>query len=135
MTLRSPLRRAATRRGFTLLEMLIVVAIIVALAGIGVVFVIPQFQKSQDGVAKTGAINIDRVLQMYYKDNNSYPTDLSQLTIKTENGGPYIPADALVDPWGKQYQIDVTGPNNNGAKPDVFTTNPQGVIIGNWGKK
>jgi general secretion pathway protein G len=134
MTVRK-LYQPRSRRAFTLLEMLIVVAIIVALAGIGVVYVLPQLQKSKDGEAKTGALNLDKALQMYYKDHDQYPTDPSLLSVKSEQGGPYIPQDALLDPWGKQFQIDVTGPNNNGAKPDVYTTNPEGKIIGNWGRK
>jgi general secretion pathway protein G len=135
MTLRTHLSRQASRRAFTLMEMLIVVAIIVALAGIGVVYIIPQFQKSQEGVAKAGASAIDQAVQMYFKDHNQWPPDLQSLTQKTENGGPYIRPDALIDPWGKPYIMDVNGANNSGTKPDIYTTSPEGRQIGNWGKK
>jgi general secretion pathway protein G len=135
MTLRKPLQHSSRRLAFTLMEMLIVVAIIVALAGIGVVYVIPQFEKAKDGIAKTGAVNVGNALQMYYKDYDTYPGTLQELTVRGDRGGPYIPAEGIVDPWGRQYDYNPNGTNNQGAKPDVWATNPKtGVQIGNWGK-
>jgi len=136
MTLRTHLSRQARRSAFTLMEMLIVVAIIVALAGIGVVYIIPQFQKSQEGVAKAGAMALDQASQMYFKDHNHWPQSLNDLIQKDENGGPYVQPDALNDPWGQPYRYDPNGANNAGMKPDISTTAPgTQKVIGNWGKK
>jgi general secretion pathway protein G len=133
MTLHTKIARHATRRAFTLMEMLIVVAIIVALAGIGAFYVLPQLAKSKDNIAKAGAVNLEKALASYWTDHNqNYPTDLSLLTQKDTEGGPYIEAEGLLDPWGKQYQVDVSGQHHAGAKPDVFTTSPEGKVIGNW---
>jgi general secretion pathway protein G len=138
MTLRLPARNRATRRAFTLMEMLIVVAIIVILAGIGTFYLLPQFEQSKVGVARAGAYNIEKAVITYYKDHDQYPTDPSLLCQKDQAGyGPYIPQDALLDPWGKMYTIDPSGSisGNGGAKPDVYTTGPNGQTIGNWGKR
>ncbi len=132
MTLRTKVARQANRRAFTLMEMLIVVAIIVILAGVGTFYILPQFSKAKDDIAKTRAHNVANALKAYYLHHDTYPSDLSALCQKTDEGGPYIGQDGLLDPWGKQYQIDVSGQHHNGAEPDVFTTSPEGKMLGNW---
>jgi general secretion pathway protein G len=135
MTLHTKLARHTLRRAFTLMEMLIVVAIIVALAGIGAFYVLPQLAKSKEKIAKVSAENVSKALEAYKVDHGAYPNDIGALTVKDEAGGPYIAAEGLLDPWGNQYQIDASGPHHNGAKPDVYTTSPEsGQIIGNWGR-
>jgi general secretion pathway protein G len=135
MTLHTKLARHTPRRAFTLMEMLIVVAIIVALAGIGAFYVLPQLGKAKDKIAKANAGNVEKALMAYKVDHQTYPNDIAALTVKDELGGPYIDADGLLDPWGQQFQIDVSGQHHNGAKPDVWTTSPEsGQQIGNWGR-
>jgi general secretion pathway protein G len=137
MTLHKKATRHALRSAFTLMEILIVVAIIVALAGVGAFYVIPQLGKSNEKIAKVKAEQIAKALQAYYADHDStYPNDLMTLTTKDESGGPYLSRDDLLDPWGKQYQFNAAGPNNGGGKPDVWTTAQDGGRqIGNWGRK
>ena len=36
--------------------------------------------------------------------------------------------------WQKPYRFNPSGEHHNGAKPDVFTESPEGVVIGNWGR-
>src|SRR5436190_10255602 len=134
MTLRNKVARQANRRAFTLMEMLIVVAIIVILAGVGTFYILPQFNKAREDTARIRASNVSKALQAYYKDHDgTWPTSIDALTVKDEHGGPYIGADGLQDPWGKVYTIDVSGPNHNGAEPDVYTTSPDGKVLGNFG--
>jgi len=135
MTLHTKIARHVSRRAFTLMEMLIVVAIIVALAGIGAFYVLPQLSKSKNNLAKAGAVNVEKALMSYWTDHNqNYPADLSVLTQRDEHGGPYIDGDGLLDPWQKPYRFNPSGEHDNGAKPDVFTESPEGVVIGNWGR-
>src|SRR4051812_32020820 len=133
MRLHTKLARHTSRRAFTLMEMLIFVAIIVALAGIGAFYVLPQLGTAKDRIAKTNAENVAKALMAYKLDHQSYPTDIGALCVKDEFGGPYISEDGLKDPWGQVYQIDVSGQHHSGAKPDVSTTSPDsGKLIGNW---
>jgi general secretion pathway protein G len=134
MTVRKAVRREAARRAFTLMEMLVVVAIIVVLAGIGGYFLLPQLDKSKVQAAKAQAKEVEKALMTYYTDNNAYPQSIRELT--GEGGGTaYISSEGIHDPWGQEYQFDPAGNNNGGAKPDVYTKNPKnGELIGNWGK-
>ena len=129
------------RAAFTLMEMLVVVAIIVALAGIGGFFLLGQLKDSQKDIASTQVKGpLTQACQAYsLKHNGEFPPDLMSLTVKDSLGhGPYLESkDAIVDPWGHPYQYDASGTKNNATKPDIWAvvpnSNPQ-EIIGNWPK-
>jgi type II secretory pathway pseudopilin PulG len=117
------------------MEMLVVVAIIVALAGIGGYFLLGQLGQSQKDVAKAqvkGALT--DACKTYYINNNQWPESLQQLLQRDAKGkGPYLEdADALKDPWDQPYQYDRTGSNNGGRRPDIWAVAPDGTKIGNW---
>lgn len=129
--LENPLARAA----FTLMEMLVVVAIIVALAGLGGYYVMGQLQNSQKKTAKLKAVELSKAVENYMIDhNNQPPPSLNVLTQPDGQGNPaYLKTqDALLDPWGKQYQYDPSGQHNNGNTPSIFTQSPDGKLIGNF---
>jgi hypothetical protein len=94
--------------------------------------IVGPFGRSREKLARAGAVNVGKALTAYHADHDQYPNNLAVLTQKDDLGGPYIDAEGLLDPWGQEYQVDVAGPHHNGAKPDVFTTSPEGKIIGNW---
>jgi general secretion pathway protein G len=131
--------RGLRRLAFTLMEMLIVVAIIVMLAGLGGYYVIGQYNESKVSTAKFKAQQISNAIKTYYIDHDDYPGDLTILLQKSELGkGPYLTKqDDILDPWGKMYQYDPSGQQNTQfgsviQTPDVFTTTPDGRTIGNW---
>jgi hypothetical protein len=83
--------------------------------------------------ALEGAVNVGKALQKYHVDHDStWPASLDLLTVRGSEGGPYLDPEGLIDPWGKPYQFDPSGPKNKGKRPDVFTTGPGGERIGNW---
>jgi hypothetical protein len=85
------------------------------------------------GMAKTGAKAIASALEQYYANNIELPPSLEALTQKQPNGLPaFFTPDKLLDPWNKPYQYDPQGPKNQGLRPDVWTTTPGGVEVGNW---
>jgi general secretion pathway protein G len=124
----------AARNAFTLMEMLVVVAIIVALAGIGGYYYLQRVDEAKKQVAVTQVRDtLTKAVQTYKIDHGEYPPTLELLLVRSETGhGPYLDnVDALVDPWGRQYQYDPSGANNNGLKPDIWSESPEGPL-GNW---
>jgi hypothetical protein len=79
---------------------------------------------------------LEKALQTYFVKNNEYPTSLDVLTtVQPDGGKPYVETKALIDPWDKPYQYDLSGKRNNGKKPDVWAVAPDKTLIGNWPEK
>jgi Type II secretion system (T2SS), protein G len=85
-------------------------------------------------VAKIKARYIADVCHIFHANHRRFPSGADELTRPDpENDNkPYIAGDGATDPWGKPYRIDPAGPHHNGESPDVWTTAPDGRVIGNW---
>lgn len=104
-------RRARREDGFTLMELLVVLAIIGLLA----VLVAPQVIKYLGGAkVDTATVQVDRlagVLDLYRLEVGSYPSQEEGLAVLFDRpvnsanwNGPYIRnRDSLTDPWGNPY--------------------------------
>jgi len=116
------------RAAFTLMEMLVVVAIIVALAGLGGYYVMGQLASSQKKTAKLKAIELNKAVETYMLDHNqNLPGSLEMLLGQDDHGGPYLKSkDSLVDPWGAPYRYDPSGPRHQGREPDIWSVGPKG---------
>lgn len=108
-TSRSAQRGAAARRasksqlGVTLVEVLIVVAILALIAGGVAIFAIPKFQQAQKDQAKTDAKTLVSVLEAW-KLNAPGVTDCP--TVEKLKADKALKADQKTeDPWGKPYKI------------------------------
>ena len=104
----TPDRRRA--RGFTLLELLVVVTIIGLLAAYVGPKYFSQLGKSEQGVAKAQIEAFARALDTYRLDVGHYPTTeegLSALLTRPANAirwnGPYLQKAVPLDPWGRAY--------------------------------
>jgi len=124
----------SARAAFTLMEMLVVVAIIVALAGMGGYYFMNQLKQSQ---MKTAHIQVKTTLtnavQNYMIDHQQPPASLEMLAMpdQVNNIPPYIAPEALRDPWGNQYQMNFESVNGQGV-PQIYTKAPDGTFIANF---
>ncbi|TVR50784.1 MAG: type II secretion system protein GspG [Puniceicoccaceae bacterium] len=139
----SPRRRA--RAAFTLLEMIIVIALIAILAGVAIMNVDKIFGSNQERIAKIFVTESLRVpLTNYRIDMGSYPSTAEglQALITAPDGrsgrwrGPYIEGNQVPnDPWGNPYQYRFPGTRNPSGF-DLYSFGPDGVDsdqnIGNW---
>ncbi|HJW01670.1 MAG TPA: type II secretion system major pseudopilin GspG [Azospira sp.] len=103
-------------RGFTLLELLVVVAIIGLLAGYVGPKYFGQIGKSEIKVAKAQIDGLEKALDQYRLDVGRYPTTEQGLNALvtapagvTRWQGPYLKKGVPVDPWGTPYVYKAPG--------------------------
>jgi general secretion pathway protein G len=135
----SPRRHA---RGFTLIEIMVVVVIIGLLAAVIVPQVVSKVDEARIAKAKEDIQSLETALTEYRLDNSTYPTTEEGLKalVKQPNDpsvthwhGPYVQRLSQ-DPWGRPYQY--VYPGTHGLPYDLYTLGPDGQLgdksIGNW---
>ena len=133
-------------KGFTLVEILLVVVIITVLAAM----VVPNLAGRGEDARKSAAradieANLSMALDMYELDNGRYPTTsqgLEALLSKPSSSptpknwnGPYLETEPL-DPWKIEYAFKSPGANNTSSY-DLYSFGPDGIEnnkddIKNW---
>lgn len=112
-------RRTRRRRGFTLLEVLLVLTILVIL-GSTVTFYFAKTQSKANARAAQVQINaIAQLLEEYHIDVGSYPSTQqglaalrsppADLADTTRWAGPYGNREISADPWSRPYQYESSG--------------------------
>ncbi|WP_217569855.1 type II secretion system major pseudopilin GspG [Mesorhizobium sp. GbtcB19] len=115
--------------GFTLVELLVVLAIIALIATLVAPQVLRYLGSARTSAAKAQIKNIESALELYYVDNAKYPSNDEGLKAlvtappgDTHWNGPYLKTTTgLTDPWGKPYIYEL--------KADA-----SGVVIRSFGR-
>jgi general secretion pathway protein G len=142
-----PSRHARPARGFTLIEIMVVVVIIGLLAAFILPNVFGNVEKAQINKAKADIGALETALTMYKLDNYKFPsTDLgltalwqrpNDPTVRNWREGGYIKRISA-DPWGNPYQY--VYPGQRGQDYDLYSFGADGqeggegvnADIGNW---
>lgn len=110
------------RRGFTLLELVVVIIVLGLLAAIVAPQILGRVSDARTTAAETQVALFGTALDNYRLDNGAYPTSEQGLAalrekptrapVPTNWRGPYLRKDVPLDPWGKPYIYRSPGERN-----------------------
>lgn len=126
---------SSKRKGFTLIELMVVITILALLGGIVAPRVIGRLRQAKPQKAAMDIKNISTALDMYAADNGDYPTTeqgLEALIRKPTTppepmnwNGPYVDPTDFKDPWGNKY-IYVYPGTHEGYDFDLYSYGSDG---------
>ena len=137
--------RTATRRGFTLTELLIVMAILVLLVSLVGPRLLGSKEKADVNSAKTQIGMFQAALERYAIDMNRFPTTEEGLQALVEDptqasagdgetadggspwDGPYLKQTTVPkDPWSRAYSYEFPPTRSKGDQPEIWSFGPDG---------
>ena len=101
------------QRGFTLVELLLVLVILALIAGLVLPGIIGKAESAKAKAASSQISRISMSVESFYLDTGRTPSSLEELVNEPSGAkgwnGPYIKNSLLKDPWGRTYQYRVPG--------------------------
>ncbi|MBN1589788.1 MAG: type II secretion system major pseudopilin GspG [Pirellulales bacterium] len=134
------------RRGFTLVEVMLVLAILVIIGSIVTVNLVQAWRNAQIDAARAQVKVFKTPLLNYRMDIGDFPstsdglqalrTIPSGLSNPSKWRGPYLDSEVPPDPWGNLYRYEYPGKYQTDL-PDIWSVGPDGMDsseddIGNW---
>jgi general secretion pathway protein G len=125
------LKSRKSEKGFSLIELIVVLVILGLLAAVVAPKVYDKLAKGRDQIAKIQIKELEGALQLYSFDMGRYPTTSEGLEALLRNPGnveawkgPYLAKDLPKDPWGKPYVYRCPGTHGDF---DIFSLGADGT--------
>lgn len=132
------------RAGFTLVEVLLVMVILVVIAALAIRNYAGAQRRALINAAKAEVEQLSSLVEQYNLDCKQYPMELegliqppADLPDPTRWGGPYLQKPTVpLDPWDRPYNYAY--PSSFGQdRPDIWSSGPDGQSgtdddVGNW---
>lgn len=98
---------SSSRKGFSLIELMLVVCIVGIVSGIAIPAYTNHRDKLDAATAAADITNISLMIEKFYSENNRYPVSLGEIGM-----------DGLKDPWDREYQYlsMANDPKNNNCR-------------------
>ena len=131
---------AGSARGFTMIELMIVMTLIVILSSMGMVQYRNSVRRSQEAVLKENLFRMRDAMDQFYADKTKWPGDLSELV--SEGYLREIPEDPITksrDTWQtKTAEPDANNPASSIGIDNVFSGSEETALDGtryaDWGR-
>jgi general secretion pathway protein G len=124
------------QKGFTLIEILIVVVIIGLIASLVAPNLLERFERSKEEIAKAQVEMLSSSIQAFILDVGRCPNSLIELVNSNDPlwRGPYLSKKEVpLDPWKREYQYKCPGEN---GRFDLYSLGPNNRLderaIKNW---
>ena len=111
--------RIAGARGFTLIELIVVMSLIVLLATIGLTAYASSVKRGKEAVLKEDLYRMRDAIDQFYADKNKYPADLNELV--SGNYMRRVPVDPITQSAETWQAVPAEpDPNNPSAEPGIY---------------
>lgn len=110
--------RSRIRKGFTLIELVVVILILAILAALIVPRIVGRTDDAKRAKAASDISTLRSQVQVYKVDVGTFPEQLMDLRTRPSEGadgwrGPYLDKELPTDPWGNEYDYQVTSDGEN----------------------
>ena len=117
----------AGNRGFTLVELLLVLVILALIGGLVLPGIIGKAEGAKVKAAASQVSRLAMAVESYYLDTGATPESLG-LLVEDPGGqagwnGPYVKVSSLKDPWGREYEYVFPGEH---GEFDIFSLGADG---------
>jgi len=132
-TIRNHTLRQSHRAAFTLMEVLLVLAILGVIIGLVLPNLLGQQKKANIGATRLAIDNVEQALKLYALDHNGEfpPSSIGLEALIAQSGsdpkwaGPYVESGKIpTDAWGSPLQYAYPGQNQVGDRPDLWSMGP-----------